>query len=123
VPSWGSILADAERAKGGPLSPQELQKLKDEAITVVLDKQMHSTLSRTYGGRNISLIANDAKNLTQAFHKDVEAILQGLLKDKKLTKKWVGAYIKAYQMNIKLGRVASNKATSQMLLKYAMIAK
>jgi hypothetical protein len=122
VPSWGAILAEAENAKGRPLNPDELRKLKNEAVTVVLEKQTHKTISRTHGPKNKVLIAADAKDLTKAFHKDVEAILEGLRKDNKLTKEWVGSYMKAYQMNIKLGRVASNKETTAMLLKYAKLA-
>jgi hypothetical protein len=118
VPSFAALLAKRLR-KGKALGKGEAARLRDEAVTVVLPKGTHARLSRTYKGRNtFKKIARDSGNLGAAFHADAEAILKGLAREKRLTKKWVGSYMKAYNTNVSRGIIRPNPETDKMLLEF-----
>jgi hypothetical protein len=87
-------------------------------VTVVLPKGTHARLSRTYKGKNsFAQIARDADDLGAAFHHDAEAILTGLKSEGRLTKKWVGAYMKAYNTNVTRKIIEHNPATDELFLR------
>lgn len=124
IPSRAALVKAEEAALGRKLTPAETAKIKNDGITVVLKDRTHKDLSRTYGGRNTAAqIAEDGKDLGQAFRKDAEAIFKGLHKDKELTPEIVGAYMRAYRENVRKGVFAYSDEAEKIFMEYLNKAK
>ncbi|HSC79553.1 MAG TPA: DUF4157 domain-containing protein [Chitinolyticbacter sp.] len=131
IPSRAAILlariAERERTLGRALTTTEFEALAREArdlgVTVTLTEDLHKLLSRTYGGRNTaSQIAGDAADLVSAFRRDAEAILGGLHAQGVRRPDIVGAYLRAYQENVRRGVFAADASIDAMLNRYLRLA-
>lgn len=117
----GRQLTRAEaRSVWNSLTDAEQQAIRhqtlDEGVTVVLSHTDHSTLSRTYSGRNTDAqILRDGRDLGGAFQRDAEAILRGLYDDGRLTPEIVGAYMRAYRDNVRRGVFRYNPDVDEMM--------
>jgi len=70
-PSFAAQKAAAERAKGEPLTQQEINALRNETPAVATPRREHQTQSDTYGGRNTpAKIETDSRDLDAAAEKD-----------------------------------------------------
>lgn len=124
IPSKAALFAAKEQKLSRKLTTSEKRRIEQEGVTVVLKDTNHTDLSRTYGGRNkTAQIAQDAQDLGKAFSMDAEAILEGLYNDKKLTNEVVGAYLKAYNMNVAQGVFRYNSEIDKMLKDFFKKAK
>ena len=104
IPSAASLIKAEENKLGRKLTKAEKRKLRDKAVTVVLDHDTHERLSRTYLRKNSpAQVAADAKDLAEAFALDAETILSGLAKEGRLTPSIVRSYYRAYTENVARG--------------------
>ena len=80
IPSYGALKTQTESLLGRELTPIEAKNLRNKALTMVYETEIHQTSSRTYGGRNNKAKqASDAANLYNAVKKDVDALKPKLL--------------------------------------------
>jgi hypothetical protein len=99
IPSRAALVERFKLDNPGRPVPEDL--INRDGVTVVLRGTDHATLSRTYAGRNTAAqILEDARDLGAAFGRDADAILSGLHRDGRLTMEILGAYQKAYNLNV-----------------------
>jgi len=75
-PSTAALILRAEEIKGGPLSPAEIRRIENDALTVTVPADVHRA-GPTYGGKNTKAQQlADAQDLQAAAKRDSNAMVE-----------------------------------------------
>lgn len=75
IPSKAALKKRAEKLnRGRKLTSNQAKAIDNAGWTIAIPKQAHKEVSPTYGGRNNSLIKDDADDLAKAAQRDIKAM-------------------------------------------------